>query len=275
MAAQDQGLLGITPGGDLVGRRRRSGLRSRTDLVAAGLSLAVVLVLWELLPGLGVIDRRVVPPPSDLLTTFHEMYASQDLLGDVGRLVSLFLSGFAAGTAAGMAVGFMSGLSRWFRAATGPIIGLLYPVPILAFYPVILELLGRHASTNVALVALDPFFAMAICSRGALIKLDPIYLDVARSYRASTRDRFRLVIFPATLPIVMGGLRICLASAVTGSVAVEFLLNVPGLGYTLWLAWTSLLLREAMVCLAVIAFVAWLSYLLLDSVERRLLRWTR
>jgi NitT/TauT family transport system permease protein len=154
----------------IAGQPISRGIRwqSRREVFASFLALLVVLVLWEVLPRLNIIDHRLIPPPSSLFSTTRLMF-DQDFAGAIGNTLLRFALGMIVGTVVGLFVGLVSGLSRLGRAIFSPLLAVVFPIPLLTLFPVILSVFGRHYFTYVALVALGPFFTMAITGRGACV----------------------------------------------------------------------------------------------------------
>ncbi|HEV3028003.1 MAG TPA: ABC transporter permease subunit, partial [Planctomycetota bacterium] len=65
----------------------------------------------------------------------------------------------------------------------------------------------------------------------AVQNIQPVYIRAARNFGLSRLDLFRQVIFPATLPQVLTGIRIALGVAWLVVVAAEMIAVNSGLGY--------------------------------------------
>jgi len=65
----------------------------------------------------------------------------------------------------------------------------------------------------------------------AVQNIQPVYIRAARNFGLSQMDLFRQVIFPATLPQVLTGIRIALGVAWLVVVAAEMIAVNSGLGY--------------------------------------------
>src|SRR5262249_55604107 len=158
--------------------------------------------------------------------------------GQLPRSTGITLSRFALGTIVGvvpgLVLGLVMGLSRNLRAVLYPLVAAIYPLPRIAMFPLVLLVVGLNEASNVIMVALGPFFTMLITTMAAVVNIEPIYLKVARSFKARGRDLYLGVVFPAALPIIFGGLRLSLGLALFGVVAVEFLNTNNGIGYEIW-----------------------------------------
>lgn len=252
-------------------RNRPRGLRPERIVSIA--SPILILLLWELFARVGVLDARILPPPSAVAVRIYDLVTTQSLLTDVGATVVRFLSGLALGAIPGTIIGMLMGVNRWFRSALAPLVKVFYPIPHIALFPLILILNGLNERSNLILVALGPFFTMLIVTSTAVANLANIHLDVARSFRETWFGRYRRVVFPGTLPELFGGLRVALGQGLVGAVAVEFLTGATGLGSVIWKSWQILSLSTSMAGLVCVALLGGLAFLLLDLVERAALPW--
>ena len=63
-----------------------------------------------------------------------------------------------------------------------PIVAILYPIPRIALFPLVLILVGLNETSNLIMIAIGPFFTMLITAMAAVINVEPIYRDVARNF---------------------------------------------------------------------------------------------
>lgn len=240
--------------------------------VASPLAL---FALWELLSRFDVVDSRVLPPPTAVLARIAELTASGELLPHVEATLVRFLTGLTIGVVAGTLVGLTMGLFATTRAIVSPIIAMIYPLPRIAMFPLILILVGFNERANILEITLAPFFTMAISTMGAVLAIDPAYRDVARSFDTGTRDLYLRVTLPATLPAIIGALRVSVGLALMSTTAVEFLAASTGLGYLIWHAWQILSLQDCLAGMVVAGILGSLAYGAVGLLERVVVPWQR
>ncbi|MGD9989920.1 ABC transporter permease [Pseudonocardia sp.] len=253
---------------------RSAGPRRRRRLLAVASPLTLML-LWELLSRFDVVDSRVLPPPTAVLVRIGELTAGGDLLPHVEATVVRFAAGLSLGVVAGTLVGLTMGLFATPRAILSPIIAMIYPLPRIAMFPLILIIVGFNERANILEITLAPFFTMAISTMGAVLAIDPVYRDVARSFETGTRDLYLRVTLPATLPAIMGSLRVSVGLALMSTTAVEFLAASSGLGYLIWHAWQILSLKDCLAGMVVAGILGSVAYLAVGVLDRWLVPWQR
>jgi NitT/TauT family transport system permease protein len=246
--------------------------RGRRRLWSFASPLALLL-LWELLSRLDVVDSRVLPPPTAVLARIGQLTVSGELLPHVEATLVRFLTGLSIGVVAGTLVGLTTGLFATTRAIVSPLIAMIYPLPRIAMFPLILILVGFNERANILEITLAPFFTMAISTMAAVLAIDPVYRDVARSFETGTRDLYLRVTLPAALPAIIGALRVSVGLALMSTTAVEFLAAGSGLGYLIWHAWQILSLQDCLAGMVVAGIVGSLAYGAVGLLERVLVPW--
>ena len=86
----------------------------------AGLGLAVFLIVWELVPTLGLVGPNILPTPSQLPAAFMRELRSGAWLASVAASLGHYLMGLVVGGFAGVALAFV--LSQISIAGVTPVI---------------------------------------------------------------------------------------------------------------------------------------------------------
>jgi len=141
----------------------------------------------------------------------------------------------ALGTVLGALV---HGLPR-LRRAIDPVLASYYSVPTFVFYPLLVAMLGLNMAPLVVLGVLSAAPAMVIATLAGLDGVPPVLRRVARVQRLGKVRTLRLVVLPAALPALFGGIKLALSYALIGVIAGEFILSGSGLGYAISFAYQS------------------------------------
>ncbi len=263
----------------MVAGRGWQALRARLGSGAAGerlLSMTsplLLLLLWEVLGRIGAIDRRFFPTPSAIAGTFAELLASGVLLDHLRVSMGRVLVGFAIGAAPALVLGIAMGLSRLTRAALNPMVGALYPIPKTALFPLVLLIFGIGEPSKYVIVAIGVFFLVLLNTMAGVMSIEPVYLDVGKNFGARRRDVFLTIALPGALPLIFTGVRLAWGNALLLIVVGELLGARDGIGAFIWKAWQTFAVEEMYVGLVVISFIGYVSFLILDELQRWLIPW--
>ena len=134
-----------------------------------------------------------------------------------------------------------------------PILVAIYSLPKITLYPVILLIFGLGISGKVAFGALHGVLPVALLTMAAIRNISPVYLKSARTMKLSSWQTIAMVLFPATLPEVVAGLRIGFTVTLLGVLLAEMFASKQGLGFLIINA-MSLLQTEEMMTIAIVLF---------------------
>lgn len=236
------------------------------------LPLSLVL-LWEGLTAIGVIDDRFFPPPSTIVAGGIEMVREGDLLGDTLLTITRIATGFAVGGVLGYTTGLVTGVFLTARRIVEPTLSAIYTVPKIALLPVFLTIFGFGEAPKIALVSLTVFFYVWIYTMEAVVQIPRGYRDAARSFRVTRRQELVHVVMPATLPSVFTGLRVAIAVAVLVTISAEYIIGGSGLGYVIFNSRALFKIEDAFVGIVVVAFLGYTLQLVVMRVGARVTRW--
>lgn len=246
----------------------RWSYRTLTVLSPMGL-----LIVWEGLSRVGVLDPRFVPPPSTVLHTLAVMIRTGELPYHVAVSLRRIVLGFLLGAVPAVGAGLAMGLSRPVRALLMPIVSAIYPIPKIAVYPLIIFYLGLGEASKISIVAVSIFFLVLLNTMAGVLALDPAYFKIARAYGAAGRGVVATVAFPGALPHIFTGLKLGMGFALIVIVGAELLGSDAGIGYLIWRAYQIFAVDVMFAGLLVTAVLGWVATIALDWLEQRLLPW--
>lgn len=194
------------------------------------LSLVVALVLIELLIRVNVINRFIVPMPSDIIAAFPRVIVEEDVLH---RFMMTAGESFAACilvTLFGVAGGVMLYRYHVLRLATETWVAAVAAAPLVLMYPLYLVIFGRSALTIVMMGFTAGLAPIILKTLEGLSGTRRVLINVGKSFNLTPSQQFWKIMFPAALPTIFVGLRLGLIFSLINIVGVEFLINFGGLG---------------------------------------------
>ena len=232
-----------------------------------------LLFLWEFVSQVGFLVMRFFPPPTAILSTFWDMILSGELAENTWISVLRFLGGFMLGFLPAIVLGLIMGLYPLVKTLLDPIIGALLPIPKLALLPLIMLLFGIGEESKIVTIASGVFFFVLLDTVAGVVHIDKIYLEVAKSFGASRWVFFRTVAFPGALPFIFNGIKLGLGVGLLLIVAAEMIGAESGLGYLIWAGFKTFSLERMYVGLIMLAFLGYVSTILLGQLEKFVVPW--
>lgn len=215
------------------GARLRAGAPGLSSwLLGLAPPLAVAL-LWELLARRGLVDARLLPPPSRVFAVLSELAASGELWRHLFATTARVAAGFGFGALAGLLFGAVTGYSGLARSALDPTLQGLRAVPSIAWVPLFILWFGIFETSKIALIAFGVFFPIYLGVMGAILSVDRKIVEVGRIFRLGSLALTRRILLPAILPSIVLSLRGGLGLGWMFVVAAELMGASEGLGYLL------------------------------------------
>ena len=143
--------------------------------------------------------------------------------------VQLTAIAVSIGFAIALAAALMAYRFRWFEAPFGFVSGLLYTIPSLALFQLLVPITGLSVTTvEIALVS----YTLLILFRNILFGLrsvSPEVLEAARGMGLTRRQTLLRVELPLALPAIIAGIRIATVTTISLATIAAFVLP-DGLG---------------------------------------------
>ena len=208
-----------------------TGFRERLLLPATGLVLALLLwhlgVLWvaESRPILG----RFAPLPA--LQSLYQLLQDPRLWEHVLVSLQRVAVGLFYAVLLGVPLGILTGVSRYFSAATGSLFQFLRMVSPLSWMPLAVMLLGVGDAPVYFLLAFAALWPIVLNTAAGVNLLDKNWLLLARSLSATRVELLWRVILPGITAHLLTGIRLAIGIIWIVLVPAEMLGVSAGLGY--------------------------------------------
>lgn len=202
------------------------------------------------------------------------MLLSGELARHLGISLLRVLQGYVVGCVLGVAVGTVMALVRKFDRALTLILGIIRPIPIIAWVPVIILWLGIGEVSKVSIIAMGTFFPVLLNTIQGIQSTDIKYREVALVLEKSHASLLLHVIFPSALPSIFTGLRLGLGTAWMSVVGAELIAASSGIGYLISYAGQLSQPDVMLVGVFTIGFIGLLIDVLIKFIQSRLLRWS-
>lgn len=250
-----------------------SGRRGVSNGVLGVAGLAGLVVLLELIPRVGLVDARFLPPFSQMAGALGDQLGSPDFWQAFAATLRGWAIGLAIATTLGVVLGIVIGSIPTLRAATNSTIEFLRPIPSVALIPLAVLLFGTDMRSTLILVVYASFWQVMVQILYGVADVDPVARDTARSYRFSPWSQVRTVIWPTALPYAMTGFRLAAAVALILEITGELVIGSPGLGRLIAVAQSSGAVTTMYALVIVTGLIGVSVNMLARFAERRVLRW--
>jgi NitT/TauT family transport system permease protein len=229
-----------------------------------------VLLVWQILHQ--IAGATALPAPLPTLSYLMHMVPTARFAENAMATLEAFALALLLAYGIGLAVGIWMGAHRLSGAVGEPILVVVYSLPKITLYPVVLLIFGLGISGKVVFGAMHGILPVALLTMGAIRAIPPVYLRSAQSLHLSPWQTITTILLPAALPEVFTGLRIGFTVTLLGVLLGEMFASKLGLG-SMIMSDMSLAQSEDMVTVAIVLFAfAAIANALLLWIEHRLHR---
>jgi len=193
-------------------------------------SIVALFLAAEWLIRAGVINRYIVPPPSEIAGSFYRIVTQEHVFsrflvtGGECLVASLML------TVAGIAIGVVMHHFKLLQQACETWVAALASAPFVLMYPLFMVIFGRNSWTIIMMGFVSGLPPVILKTIEGISGTRRVLVNVGRSFNLTPAQQFWKILLPAALPTIFVGLRLGLIFALINIVGTEFLINFGGLG---------------------------------------------
>jgi sulfonate transport system permease protein len=254
----------------------RSSDRSKgVSLLFRVLVPLAIFGLWWLLTGTGIIDRTVLSTPSATWSSFVNLLAHQDLLGDLGVSIARAGVGLAIGGTIGLLLGITVGLFSLGEELLDSSLQMFRVIPFPSVIFLFIVWFGIGETAKVALIALATMFPMYLNTSNGVRNVDRRVVEAARSFGLRGRRLVQRVVIPLALPSILTGLRYATGISIIALVFAETINANKGIGYLANQAASFQQVPVLVVCIILYALLGIVADLVVRLLERLSMPWRR
>jgi ABC-type nitrate/sulfonate/bicarbonate transport system permease component len=199
------------------------------------LLVLVLLALWEIFTRLSSVSAILIAPPSAILWQMVQILirASNvpDFYANAWLTIGEILIAYGLAALLGVLAGIAVAGSKVIGDAFEPILLVLYAVPKIILYPVIVLMIGTGPGTKIVFGILVGIFVIIFNTAAGLRQVEPNYVRLAHSLGYGKAKIFFKVELPAAAQTILAGLRLGFGYTIIGVLTGELLLVNAGLGY--------------------------------------------
>ena len=258
-------------------RRQRSPLarwyRQNERSVLGITGLVSFFALWQIGSMAGWIDPLFFSRPTEIVTAAIAEVQVPRFWDDVRYSLTEVTVGFVASFVLAVPLGLAIGWYRRISFTFDPWLNFFNAIPRPALIPLVVLWVGLGIEMKIIIVFLGGFFSILLPTVEGVRTVEPQLLDVARSFRASSRRLFTSLVIPATVPFIATGVRLALGRLLIGVVVAELYAQTQGIGVLIDRSAESLQSDRMMFGILLFTLMGVITTEAAVRVERRLQRW--
>jgi len=236
-------------------------------------SILLLLLFWQGFANSGRVTPFMLPSFTVVLAHIKNDAIGGDLWINLGLTLYRAMAGFFIAAIGGIILGALMSrikLVHWFF---DPIISVGFPMPKIAFLPVIILWLGVYDVAKISIVVFDATFPVVTATLAGIAAVEKELLWSARNMGANEREMMWQVVLPAASPQILTGLQVALPIALIVEIIAEMVMGGYGLGGAMMGASRFANSPGVFAGIVEIAVVGFILIKVMAMIRRRLLVW--
>ena len=258
-------------------KMRRFGAGEGSTLLISLASGAVILAVWWIVADLRLVPHLFLPTPMEVATAavsiFQDGYANATLFEHVGASLLRIFTAAAIAIVLGIPIGLLMGLNKWAKGVFDTPIEFYWPLPPLAYLPLMIIWLGIGETSKITLLALAMFAPIVLSAQAGVRSVSQERVNAALSLGATGFQLLGEIVLPSALPEILTGIRISLGVGWGTLVAAELIAATRGIGYLIMSASQFLATDVVFVGIGIIAACAFAFTFAMRLLEAWLVPW--
>jgi NitT/TauT family transport system permease protein len=197
----------------------------------AAVVFAVLALAWFASTAAGIIRPLFLPSPAQVFARLSELWASGQLLADVGISIYRITMGFLISTAVALPVGVLIGCYRGWEAAIEPFVDFIRYMPVVAFVPLTILWTGTGDMQKFLIIFIGTFFQQVLLVMDNVKSVPRDFINLGRTLEMREGKILSRIVLPSAMPAIWDSMRISLGWAWTWLVVAELVAATSGLGY--------------------------------------------
>jgi len=199
----------------------------RRRLLPVGAAI-LLLVLWELAVVVFHVRPFIAPAPTAVAATLYDRFGL--LMVNLVPTAIEAIAGFLIGNSAAILAATIFVHQRAAEEAFFPIAVMVHTIPVMAYAPILVLLLGNGMEAKVAIAGLICFFPTLVNMTRGLRAVSAQQMELMRILSASRSEIFFKLRLESSLPYLFSALKIAAATSVIGAIVGEWIGATTGIG---------------------------------------------
>jgi NitT/TauT family transport system permease protein len=191
--------------------------------------MAVLIAVWWIV--VVATDSAIFPTPKAVVLGTLELASDGTLWDHIGASLMRVGIGFGLAVLFAIPLGLWMGWVHGAFVTLNPLFQILRPISPIAWIPIAILWFGVGNASPIYLIFIASVFPMIVQTTAGVHTIEKRFLRAADNFGVTRKKLFLQVVFPATLPQIIVGMRVGLGVAWLVVVAAEMIALHSGLGY--------------------------------------------
>lgn len=234
-------------------------------------SVVLLLGIWNV--AASRYGTYLIGTPVGVWESLVEMLVDGTLVAGTIATGRLMISGLILSVAVGVPIGIAQGTKELFDWIANPFVTVFYILPPAGFVPLFIIWFGIGTFSKILLTFVFGVIPVIINVREGVKNTEDEYFEVGSSFGANSRQMFKHILLPGTIPYIVTGIRHAIARTIIGAIVAEIFLSAVGIGGIILESTSLFNITQTIAILIVLALASLGITLSVGYAERLLFPW--
>jgi ABC-type nitrate/sulfonate/bicarbonate transport system permease component len=221
----------------------------------------------------GAVNAALIPAPSAVAVRLAGVIWSGEVFEPLGNTLYLLFTAYFAASALAIGAGLLMGRHPSLYNLLEPLVEVLRPLPKPALLPPLILFLGLGDPMKLAVIGLGVFFPVLINTVQGVRGVDRVLIDTGRTFRCPRLALLLRIVLPASMPLILAGMRVALGLGLILVVIAEMLAGTGGLGFLIIDMQRSFRVQDMYAWIVILAVLGYALNAVFLKLEKRVIHW--
>lgn len=244
-----------------------------TILLSQLLILIFLIILWQSLANLNLINTFITSSPENILNTIINLYQTNNLFSHIWITTYETIISFSLGTILGIVIAIILWYNKFIYKVIDPYLTIINSLPKVSLGPILIIWVGANMKSIIVMALLISVIITIITVYNGFISTDNNKIKLLKSFGANKLQILRYLILPSNYPTIISSLKINISMSLIGVIMGELLVSKQGIGYLIMYGSQVFNLDLVITGIIILMIVSYIMYLLISYLEKILIKY--
>lgn len=252
---------------------RKQKLTKYLILLSQLLILIFLIVFWQTLANLKLINTFITSSPKNILSTIINLYQENNLFHHIWITTYETIISFSLGTILGIIIAIILWYNKFIYKVIDPYLTILNSLPKVSLGPILIIWVGANIKSIIVMALLISVIITIITVYNGFILTDQNKIKLLKSLGANKYQILKYLILPSNYPTIISSLKINISMSLIGVIMGELLISKQGIGYLIMYGSQVFNLDLVITGIIVLMTVSYIMYLIVSTLEKKLIKY--
>lgn len=237
------------------------------------LILIFLIVIWQLLADLSLINTFITSSPKDIISTIINLFQTNNLFIHIWVTLYETILSFLLGTILGIIIAIILWYNKFISKVLDPYLTIINSLPKVSLGPILIIWIGANIKSIIVMALLISLIVTIITVYNGFNSTDQNKIKLLKSFKATKLQTLKYLILPSNYPTIISSLKINISMSMIGVIMGELLVSKQGIGYLIMYGSQVFNLDLVMTGIVILMIVSYLMYIIISKLEKILIKY--